>query len=699
MTKLSELIAIENLTDRQAALKKAFMPYSDLVEVDGNERDALRVLVNLSLTKPECKNWLDKERAKQYLSNPENISIGCDEVKWMHTHNLKFPDCRVAKQRLLAEPLICDESFISSTSVMSSLGWSHNSAVYKHTIWLLNEFMWQGNPTNILCFIAQQDEFWLKVLKSCGLKVAAFKALKNAIEKDLPTSTLPNRVDPFSKQVRFPWNNDYLSITPVVSHVMQVELERMSRQSGRTLKFTTMYFPNSPSIGNLCGSLGGNMKVLHYPIEVQASKKRTFSSSKNQTQCFFDDYQLTNAKFCKVLSHLCGAEALKTRKQRKHVRQYQLRIARKQIGLWLLPLIELRDHIDSELDSHIIDSDDPIIDPFLYGTESKLSELLILLNQRLHQTLQNNRYSSRYAYHPELLSVLKIQLKWILEQLSSPQAAPNDYGDHKVNHDEQEQYIHLSSLRVEDANAMSCPYLCGAPSLTSIWGFVHNYQRQLNQSLDGAATFEFESFAVFIRNENINMTAKLTEPSVLAAKRTLSHAKRPTIIATNLVDIEFDMVIKVRSVGRLSDYGRQLKTSLPTIFSGGALFQPRLDSADNWLCCYQKQSDVFYRIKSLPAYGVWLVPSDLQPTRFSELASILAQDDSLIPISNGYHFLEQPTLRSNSLTSLHAYAENTLGVAKRLNPIDVRFSAKDHFFKQAFWTQHNYSASILIPKA
>lgn len=695
--KLKDLLTIENDIERQAILKKAFMPYSELIDVDGDELNALTILLNLSLSKPECNNWSDNVRSKQYLSNSDHIDIVCNEIKWLHTHNLKFPDCRVKEQRLIASPLACETSFISSASVTPSFGWSHNSAVYKHTVWLLNPFIWQGGTWCLLDLIRHEETLWLKCLKKLGLTAASLKQLKVAISRDLPEQNeFPDEVSRYSKQIRFPWGDDYLSITPVVSHSMQTKLERLARDERSTLKFTNATFPNSPSIGNLCASVGGNMRVLNYPLRVTGNSGNTFVSSKNKTGAFFDDYQLTNAKFCKVLNHICGAEPLTGAKQQRRVRHYQLRIARKQIALWLLPLIELRDHIESESEYGFVEIEtaEPTIKQFLYGDESKIIDLLKPLNQRLHLSLQGNYYSSRYAYHAKLMTPLKQQLKWVLEQLSQPEK-PRIKTDHSS---EQEQFIYLKALRVESANAMSCPYLCGTLSLTAIWGFVHHYQRQLNQALGGNAVFHFQSFAIFYREEAVRSQAKLTEPSVLAAKKTISNAKRPTILSSKYSDLVVDIVIKVKGTDRISDYGKQLKATLPSTLAGGAVFQPMLNADITWLNTYQSQGDLFYRLKSLPASGAWLFPEDPQPTNLTELESFLDEDESLIPISSGFHFLEPPVERQNALTALHAYAENTMGVAKYLNAIDVRFSGRDHFFKQAFWRQENNVATILIQK-
>ncbi|POB87679.1 hypothetical protein CRN30_01795, partial [Vibrio vulnificus] len=74
---------------------------------------------------------------------------------------------------------------------------------------------------------------------------------------------------------------------------------------------------------------------------------------------------------------------------------------------------------------------------------------------------------------------------------------------------------------------------------------------------------EFLSFAFYVRNENIQSTAKLTEPNSVAKARTVSNAKRPTIRSERLSDLEIDLVIRVHSESRISDFRSALKTALP----------------------------------------------------------------------------------------------------------------------------------------
>lgn len=691
MTTLQDLIDIEDPKLRFAEIKKAFMPYTRPVEVDGSEKQALIVLLNLSLSKPEVKDWLDFPRALGYFADSDNLSVAEQEIQWFHTHNLKFPDCRVSEQRIIATPLYTETPTLTSRSLNRAYGWAHNSAVYKHTIWLLNEFRWRGRVENLLNLICGGDDFWLELLADMGLKPKAQTQLKDLIEHQLPLTHFPDEVNRYSKQIRFLWKGDYLSVTPVVSHAMQRELSVLFRQGECSLRFKTMFYPNSASIGNLCGSLGGYINVLNYPIEVIANRHQTLGASCRRTNRYFDDFRLTSKRTCSVLAHLTGFEQPQMRKAQKHGRQYQLKIIRKQIALWLLPLIELRDNSVTEPIAFDDEPDDELVKRFLTINETEFIDLTTSLNQRLNLALQNNRFASRFAYHPKLMRVLKIELIWVLTQLSRPEP-PASY-DGKV------QYLYLSSMRVFDAAAISCPYLSGAPSLTAVWGFVHRYQKELQDLLsDGEGQFEFKDFAIFVRNESVQTSAKLTEPSVIAKARSVSQVKRTTIIREDCSDLIFDIVITIESEQRISDYQSQFKAALPTNFAGGALFQPEINSGVNWLRTFVSKSELFQAVKGLPGYGTWLSPVSFQPQNLAELQECLTNDSSLTPVANGFHFLESPQERKGALTKLHCYAENNIALAKRVNPIEVRFAGKDHFFEQVFWSLDVTEQTILIKK-
>ena len=690
MTTLTDVIALDDAKVKQATLKKLFMPWSQDVVIDGFEREALAVLLNISSNhkKDKCDDLLDITRAKKYLKNKANHSLFLAEVKWFHTHNLKFPDCRVNGQRLIAKPILTDESFISSSTLEASLGWAHDGASYRHPIWLLSPFSWQSKTVTILSLIEQKDPVWLEILYEFGLSCEQLKHIQSILLTDLPKETLPTSVSTFSKQVRFPWNNDYVSITPVVSHSIQRELEVRSRAKESKLQFTSTFLPNPQNIGFLCGSVGGHVQVLDYPLGVEFNPDQTLVASRQKKGRYFDDYQITNLKICQVLSHLVEIDPLKTQKQRDRARKVQTNILRKQIALWMLPLLELRDIKDATPEDKIPEYHDPLVQAFMTQPESEFTSLSSKFNRHIHFIFQKNKYTAKFAYHPNLINVVKSQIDWILEKISKDNSQ-----DVYVN---SEQYIYLSHLRVQDAVAMSSPYLSGAPSLSAIWGFMHQYQRKLNELVNGDFQFEFSSFSLFVRSENIQNTAKLTEPKSPIKKRTISNIKRPAIIGQRLSDLEIDLIIRVNSNKQIVSLLSELKAALPEVFAGGVIYQPPISLNINWLRTFTSKSELFYIIKGLPAYGCWLYPSNQQPKTFDELEDFLNDNVDIIPVSMGYHFLERPTSRENALTESHAYAENVLGIAERLNPIDVRLNRREQFFSNAFWGIESKPETILI---
>lgn len=673
MTHLSEILAIEDNTERQSALKRSMMSYTEPVAVDGTEEELLTILLNLSQSKPKCKDFRDDKRAKQYFKTENNLEKAIGEIKWVHTHNLKYPDSRVSEQRLFVS---CDQA----------LGWAHNSATYPHTIWLLNSFYWQSEETCLLKLFLQQSVFWVKLLSKFGLTKVKFKHVLEEIDKQLGTSSFPESVSTYSKQIRLPYYGSYLSVTPVVSHQMQIELERLARKEADKPRLTNLELPHPASIGNLCGSLGGHMRLIYSPTG--ARHGQTLANSRKQTEKFFDNYQLTNKRTAGVLRHLTGQSPQITKQRQRRARVHQVKILRKQIALWLLPLIELKEQrMFGELVN--FDCQDELICRFIKCELEQLPELVKSITHRIHYELQENRYTRKFAYHPQLIQPIRTQVEWILKQLAT--------GDEPEQTFEGEQYLYLSGLRAEDVQAQSSPYVVGAPSLTGVWGFVHRYQLNTLDVINDDIDFDFSSFAIFVRNERIYHSAKLSEFNDTVAKRQVSAAKRPTIRSDIYSDLEFDLVIKVNTRCSLRDYEKQLKAALPSNFCGGVVFPPKINSSITpWVS--DSKSSLFFKLKGLSCSGVWLEPTKFNDVSLNALASALVDDSSFVAISNGYRLLENPKLRDGAITSDHAYAENVVSLGERVNPIDYRLRGANSFFSSAFWSLQIENEAILIKK-
>lgn len=669
--------------DLQSALKKAFMPYSANIDVDGCEAEALTILLNLSIRKLNVKNFLDSHSAQRYFAATDNITKALGEIKWCHTHNLKYPDCRVKDPRILAIEQV-------ENVAGNDLGWSHNGASYSHTIWLLNAFNWQGQSTSLLKLIQSEEPLWSKLLEDAGLSQAQQEKYRAKIKKHLSLDVFPHCVSVYSTQVRMPFEYDYISLTPVVNHTMQSSVQIASRDKESPLRFSSVLLPNSASIGNLCGSLGGRMQLIFAPSGCKPKPQLSLVHSKFKHKRFFDNYALTNQKFCTLLSHLIGKAPLKSVHARKHARRHQLNMLRKQIALWLMPLIELKESLQGADIPNEIQCQDTLIQDFLNQDEKDLATLASPLNLRIHETLQVNRFTHKFAYHPNLITAVKAQITWILQQLS----APLEEDAHQ-----DEQYIYLSSMRAEQVNAVSSPYTVGVPSMTALYGFAHRFERQLQQALADGEDLKLFGFAFFIRSEYLYSSAYLTEPNRVTHKSRLSPAKRPTIRKSFYSDLVFDLVLKVKSSVNLKEKIDTLTSCLPNTFAGGVICPPLLSEKCEWIQVHHSRFVLQRYLNLLPQSGRWIIPVLERVSGIDEIKSAIDADSTQLPVAVGYSFLELPTERTNSNSPLHAYCENLLGIAKRVSPIDYRLAHRHAFFEQAFWQYKACSHAVLVSKS
>lgn len=540
----------------------------------------------------------------------------------------------------------------------------------------------------MLKLLSDESKFWIELLAKLGLTKAKLKAVLAEINQQVSSPSFPESVSPYSKQVRFPFHGKYLSVTPVASHQMQTELERLASKEGDKPQLTNIELPYPASIGNLCGSLGGHMRMIFSPIG--AKHGQTLAKSRLKTRKFFDNYQLNNKRAMEVLRRLAGQAPQITKQRQQRARVHQVAILRKQIALWLLPLIELKEkHTLGELMN--FGGDDELVRRFVLCELDQLPELAKGITHRVHYVLQEDRFTRNLAYHPKLIQPVRTQVEWVLKQLA--------IGDEQEQAFSGEQYLYLSGLRAEDAQAQSSPYVAGVPSLTGIWGFVHRYQLNAVDLLDDDIDVDFASFAIFIRNERIFHSAKLSEFNDTVAKRQISAAKRPTTKTNLYADLEFDLVIKVRTDHSLRDFEKQLKAALPSSFCGGVVFPPRIqDSTSPWALVMDSKSSLFFKLKGLSSSGAWLVPSKVNDASLGEIVSATIDDQSNVAISNGFRLLEQPRAREGTVSSMHAYAENIVSIGKAINPIEYRLTGCNSFFSSAFWTLNVENETILIQK-
>ena len=163
---LQDALAIESLKDKTTTLRKLFAPYTPHVAVDGLEVQALTVLINLVYKRSEIDDLTSTRTAKSVLRDEVLLSKCINEVKWFHTHNLKYPDIRVSHQRLISEVVSEDIAGICSRSLPLSFGWSHNSAEINHAKLFLTSFSWQGEVTCLAKLLITEEPVWIDLIRA-----------------------------------------------------------------------------------------------------------------------------------------------------------------------------------------------------------------------------------------------------------------------------------------------------------------------------------------------------------------------------------------------------------------------------------------------------------------------------------------------------------------------------------------------------
>ncbi|MBF4427854.1 hypothetical protein EA860_28050, partial [Vibrio anguillarum] len=121
MQTLKELIE-STPDDLTTVLKRAFRPLTPHIAIDGNELDALTILVNLTDKTDDQKDLLDRAKCKQKLRDEKWWASCLNCVNYRQSHNPKFPDIRsegIIRTQALGEL----PSFLLSSSKIPPYHW------------------------------------------------------------------------------------------------------------------------------------------------------------------------------------------------------------------------------------------------------------------------------------------------------------------------------------------------------------------------------------------------------------------------------------------------------------------------------------------------------------------------------------------------------------------------------------------------
>ncbi|WP_249332068.1 hypothetical protein [Pseudoalteromonas rubra] len=222
---------LQNISSKELTqtLRAAFAPYSEHVDITGSEPQALVTLINLTYKRKDIKDLTSVSVAKAALRDEQHLKTCIDEVKWYHTHNLKYPDIRVSHQRLLAHVVDDGLRVVSSASYPTQFGWSHNSAKINHAKLFLTGFVWRGEYVCLAQLLAEQEGFWVARFRELGLLKKDVVAVCEQIAAQLPSEDLPEQISNYTPQLLIPIEHDYLSISPVVNHCVLAALQMATR--------------------------------------------------------------------------------------------------------------------------------------------------------------------------------------------------------------------------------------------------------------------------------------------------------------------------------------------------------------------------------------------------------------------------------------------------------------------------------------
>ena len=630
--------------------------------------------------------------AKLTFTDSVHLNNCIAEVRWLHSHNLKYPDTRVAGQRLIADDQLSYEGGINSTVLPELLGWSHNSNAVNKAKLFCTTFVWQQQRLSLVAVVLEPSKEWLKAFRAIGINKAQVAAIRELLLIEDNQSHCPEEVSDYSPQLRFLYNDDYIAITPVVSHAVMSELQQYRRlKQGR---FTIVSHPYPSSVGDLSSSLGGYISVLNYPPPVWSSNKHNLHSARQksleQGGDVLDNNAIYSQSFSTALNSLIYINTQQTRKQQRQIRAISLRLIRKKLLDWFTPILEWRESYAENPQSTVDLQVGSLEAQMLTMNFDKYPELVISLNQKLHQLLQNKEKTSKFAYHPQLLLPIKRQLFWLLKSFSK--AVVPIESTHT-------QYLHLEAMRVFDAKSLACPYLNGIPSLTALWGFAYNFKLRINKLMGSG--IKLKSVAWFIRDYHSLVGKKLPEYSVV--KKRDNSIKRPGIIDDKYCDLVMDVVLEFdvdeEDRVQLGSNLQFLQAALPSNFAGGAMQPPSLFENKNWCQLYYDQNLLFAKLARLPRNGCWITPSSIKVNNFTDLIEYCSVDSSKKPAMLGFLLLEEPTERRGSIAEEHAFVEPVLGIVECNSPVGVRFIGAQRFFSHAFWRLKGEKGCLLMEKA
>jgi len=191
---LQALLNLQDQAERDKALRRAFAPYTPDIEIAGEEYLALVVLVNLTLKRDQAGDLGDEQQARGLVTDDKHLEHCVNQVAWLHSHNLKYPDTRVSGQRLMIDSPRQIPGVVTSAGLQNRLGWANNSADINYAMLFGSSFLYQGICSNLALQLVADAPAWTGALRQLGVANTAITTLQAQLAHHLAATAIPSEV-------------------------------------------------------------------------------------------------------------------------------------------------------------------------------------------------------------------------------------------------------------------------------------------------------------------------------------------------------------------------------------------------------------------------------------------------------------------------------------------------------------------------
>ena len=601
MNTFEELITISDLNDRHRAVKRIFSLSTKPFDISPKSvfELAITALINLTERLDNIDDVFCKKSAQRKLNDDKFINRCLNTYQYRHSHNVKFPDYR-AKGTLR---LKADSPQFPKENFQHSFGYAQNAADINYSTFLCSEFIYKNELLCIGSALISHHVEIEKALVKLGLTAELLKQIKVYLDSIPKEQSIENLLGNYLPQVRFPFfNNDDLSLTPVVSNEMQSKVHQYC-----STNFTSSHIYNlerSANVGSFTASVGGKVRLFK-------SLPRGLNSYHTRHDIFWNKGELLDI----LKKYQALNNSLVTSNEKSLVKSNYFKSLVNNLTYWKLS-----------------------------NTKNQLQLDATELTKLLDVNLSKHKKLSKFSYQPEFSSLFKRVFQHINKQSDLDNILT-------TTSDGSESFIIIPNLKVNDANAMSTGCTVGFPSLIGIWGFIHKFERNINEFNN--FKIKFDSFALCIHDFCLSKRT----PSKEAYLKDKKNIIAPGLVDSIECDLSVSLVLSVSGKEQLDS--NILQSALPIHLCGGNVHLSLKDLPQ--LSHVESFNEAIKLIDNL--HGKWLIPQTHEKKTLNDFLDMF-KIEQFVLVSSGYIFLEKPTSKGGVLGDLqHAFSESILNCA------------------------------------